>query len=143
MNKALLDNFSSCFQHQCDPASCRRGLVVCVLQWRIQLVRFTNTLFFGNVTAMNCSQLLTYGDVIKCIPFCKTRIRNEYGGKLRSSSRICNQLASDISSVYQRASVPIVSFQRNVKEVQMYHNKYQSSCGYINLALKAYTLSKR
>ena len=82
--------------------------------------------FLGNVTEMNCSQFLTYGDVIKYFLFCKTKITNEYGGKNPSLSRICNQLASDIAAVYQRASVPTVSVQRIVKQLQMYHDKYQN-----------------
>ena len=56
----------------------------------------------------------------------KTKITNEYGGKNPSLSRICNQLASDIAAVYQRASVATVSVQWIVKQLQMYHDKYQN-----------------
>ena len=79
----------------------------------------------GNVSEMSCIQLTTYGDVIKCILFRKTKITIEYGGKISSVSRICNQLASDIAAVYQRASVPTISFQRIGKQLQMYHDKHQ------------------
>ena len=55
----------------------------------------------------------------------KTKITNEHGGKNPSLSRSCNQLASDNVAVYQRVSVPTVIFQRIVKQLQMYHDKYQ------------------
>ena len=41
-------------------------------------------------------------------------------------SRICNQLASDIVPVYQRPSVSPSSVQGIVKQLQMYHDKYQN-----------------
>ena len=63
----------------------------------------------GNVTEMNCSQLPTYGDVIKCNLSRLTKTTNEYGGRNPSLSRICNHLASNIAAVYQRASVPTVN----------------------------------
>ena len=63
----------------------------------------------GNVTEMNCSQLPTYGDVIKCIIIRKSKITNEYGGKNPSLSRVRNHLTSNIAAVYQRASVPALN----------------------------------
>ena len=39
---------------------------------------------------------------------------------------ICNQLATDIATIYQRASIPTVSVQRIVKHLQTYHGKYQN-----------------
>ena len=80
----------------------------------------------GNLAELNCSQLPTYRDVIKCILFRKTKTMNENCGKSPSLSGLCNQLASDIAAVYQRASVPTVSVQRIVKQLQMYHDKYQN-----------------
>lgn len=80
----------------------------------------------GKLAEMNCGQLPTYRDVIKCILFRKIKMMNENSGKNPSLSCICNQLAFDIAAVYQRASVPTVSVQRIVKQLQMYHDKYQN-----------------
>ena len=43
-----------------------------------------------------------------------------------SFSRIRSHLASNIAAVYQRASVPTVSVQGIVNQLQMYHDKYQN-----------------
>ena len=69
----------------------------------------------GNVTEMNCSQLLTYGDIIKCLLSRKIKLTNEYGRKNHSLSRIRSQLSSDNAAEYQRASVSTASVQRIVK----------------------------
>ena len=52
---------------------------------RVTMANLTRQVYespiLGDVTEMSCSQLPTYGDVIKCIRLRKTKVTNEYGGK--------------------------------------------------------------
>ena len=63
---------------------------------------------------------------VKCLLFRKKEIKNACDGKYHSLSVICNQLATDIIAIYQRASIPTVSIQRIVKQLQDCHGKYQN-----------------
>jgi len=79
---------------------------------------------FEEVHDIKINQLPTYGDILKCILWCKVQKKNE-NGKDPSVKQIVKIITDKVIEIYERASIPIVSKVRVNELIFAYHLKYK------------------
>ena len=80
---------------------------------------------FDRVCDLSDKQLPTHEDIIKCILYRKSKMKNNSGGKDPSIRDICRDVACDVIKIYNKASIHPLSDIRILRLLQNYYDEYK------------------
>lgn len=80
---------------------------------------------FGLPEKLPVSQLLTYKDIMKYYLFIKHELKRDLTTKEPTVHEISERLAQEVLEIWQKSSLPTVSFKRILQLIRVYHDKYR------------------
>lgn len=81
---------------------------------------------FGAPSAMSPNVLPTYGDVMKQYLLRKYKLKSVGDTKEPSFTAVANSVICQVENLWQKASIPIISHQKVLEKLKLYHDRYRS-----------------
>lgn len=80
---------------------------------------------FGLPEKLPVSQLPTYNDIMKYYLFIRHELKPDITTKEPTVHEISERLAQEVLEIWQKSSLPTVSFKRILQLIRVYHDKYR------------------